>query len=158
MSQSITDGEDDAQKYNLARFVDAQARDYQTALAELKNGRKLSHWMWYIFPQIAGLGYSPTSKHYAIQSLEEARAYLSQPLLGSRLRECAEAVLDVEGKSARDIFDEPDDVKLQSCMTLFAQAIETTDGICASVLAKYFGGQSDSQTLRLLAASAKEEV
>lgn len=157
MSQSITDGEDDAQTYNLARFVEAQALIYNTALAELKNGRKRSHWMWYIFPQFAGLGYSPTSKQYAVQSLEEAHAYLHHSLLGSRLRECAAVVLAVEGRSARDIFDTPDDVKLQSCMTLFAQVSEP-DGIFAAVLAKYFEGQSDSKTLRLLAVSIKREA
>lgn len=156
MSQSTVGSEDDAQKYNLARFVDAQAGDYQTALAELKNGRKKSHWMWYVFPQFAGLGYSETSRRYAIHSLEEARAYLQHPLLGSRLRECAAVVLAVEDRSARDIFDTPDDVKLQSSMTLFAQVSEADD-IFAGVLAKYFEGQPDSQTLRLLAASMKQE-
>lgn len=113
--------------------------------------------MWYIFPQFAGLGRSEMSYRYAIRSLEEARAYLSHPLLGSRLRECAAAVLAVEGKSARDIFDTPDDVKLHSSMTLFEQVSEP-DSVFASVLAKYFGGQQDDQTLRLLAASAKQEA
>lgn len=153
MSQTTLESEDETQKYNLTRFVEAQARDYQTALAELKNGRKRSHWMWYIFPQFVGLGYSETSHRYAIQSLEEAQAYLRHPLLGSRLRECAAVVLAVEGKSARDIFGTPDDVKLHSSLTLFAQVSES-EGVFQLVLAKYFDGQSDSQTLRLLAASA----
>lgn len=151
MSQTTLKSGDDALTYNLARFVDAQARDYSTALAELKTGRKRSHWMWYIFPQFAGLGRSETSQHYAIRSLEEARAYLHHPLLGSRLRECAAVVLGTEGKSARDIFGPPDDVKLQSCLTLFAQVSEP-EGVFHLVLAKYFGRQQDSQTLRLLAA------
>ncbi len=157
MSQTEIRSDGDALKFDLVRFVNAQASVYDTALAELKSGRKRSHWMWYIFPQFAGLGYSPTSKQYAIQSLEEARAYLHHPLLGSRLRECAAVVLAVEGRSARDIFDTPDDVKLQSCMTLFAQVSEP-DGIFAAVLAKYFEGQSDNKTLRLLAASTKREA
>ncbi len=157
MSQTTVNSEDEAQKYNLARFVDAQAREYTAALAELNNGRKRSHWMWYIFPQIAGLGSSPNSQHYAIRSLDEARAYLSHPLLGSRLRECAAVVLGTEGKSARDIFGTPDDVKLHSCLTLFAQVTEP-EGVFPLVLAKYFGGQLDEQTLRLLAASAQQQA
>lgn len=157
MSQTTAYSEDDALNFNLARFVDAQARDYAAALAELKNGRKRSHWMWYIFPQFAGLGYSETSRRYAIQSLEEARTYLDHPLLGSRLRECVAVVLGTEGKSARDIFGTPDDVKLQSSMTLFAQVAEP-DSVFQSVLAKQFEGQPDGQTLRLLAASTKQEA
>lgn len=156
MNQTIVDSEEDALNFDLARFVDAQASVYDTALAELKNGRKRSHWMWYIFPQFAGLGYSETSRHYAVQSLEEAHAYLQHPLLGSRLRECAAAVLAVENKSARDIFDRPDDAKLHSSMTLFAQVSEP-EGVFYSVLTKYFGGQPDDQTRRLLAASAQQE-
>ncbi len=157
MSQTTVGSENDAQNCDLDRFVQAQARDYDTALAELNSGRKRSHWMWYVFPQAAGLGYSDTSKYYAIRSLEEARAYLSHPLLGSRLRECAAAVLAVEGRSAQDIFGSPDDVKLQSSMTLFAQ-VSGQDGIFTSVLRKYFDGQQDSQTLRLLAASRTQEA
>lgn len=157
MSQTTVDSEDAAQKYNLARFVDAQASVYDAALGEMKRGHKRSHWMWYIFPQFAGLGRSETSHRYAIQSLQEARAYLHHTLLGGRLRECAAVVLAVEDRSARDIFDRPDDVKLQSSMTLFAQVSEA-DGIFAAVLAKYFEGQPDSQTLRLLAASTKREA
>lgn len=105
--------------------------------------------MWYVFPQIAGLGYSETSKYYAIQSLEEASAYRDHAVLGARLRECAEAVLAVEGKSALGIFGSPDDVKLHSSMTLFAQ-VDGRESVFARVLEKYFGGKQDSETLRRL--------
>src|SRR5436309_2583571 len=104
---------DDA--YNLGRFVQAQADDYDQALSEIRSGRKQSHWMWYIFPQFDGLGFSSTSKHYAIKSLAEAEAYLAHPVLGPRLVECAEAALGVEGKTATEIFRSPDDMKLKSC-------------------------------------------
>ena len=105
----------------LDRFVQAQAASFDLALAELQSGHKRSHWMWFIFPQLAGLGASALSQHYAIQSLAEAEAYLQHPVLGRRLKECAEAVLAVEGRSALDIFGSPDDLKLRSCATLFAQ-------------------------------------
>ena len=95
---------------NLSRFVAAQEEDYTQALAEIRRGRKRSHWMWYVFPQFAGLGHSPTSRYYAIKSLEEAKAYLAHPVLGPRLVECAEAVLGVEGRSVMDIFGSPDDL------------------------------------------------
>lgn len=107
--------------YDLSRFVKAQEGDYERALSEIRSGRKRSHWMWYIFPQFEGLGFSPTSRRYAIKSPQEARAYLSHPVLGPRLVECAEAVLGVEGRSANQIFGSPDDLKLRSCATLFAQ-------------------------------------
>ncbi|BDI33890.1 hypothetical protein CCAX7_59410 [Capsulimonas corticalis] len=135
--------------FNLGRFTVAQESVYDDALSELKQGRKRTHWMWYIFPQIAGLGYSATSKQYAIHGLEEARAYLDHPELGENLRECAEAVLAVEDRSASQIFGSPDDVKLQSSMTLFAQA-DGPDSVFTRVLEKYFGGQTDSETLRRL--------
>ena len=106
--------------YNLSRFLQAQEDDYKEALSEIRNGRKRSHWMWYIFPQIDGLAFSSTSKHYAIKSIEEAKAYLAHPVLGPRLLECAQAVVDVEGRSAAEIFGSPDDLKLRSCATLFA--------------------------------------
>jgi uncharacterized protein (DUF1810 family) len=107
--------------FNLNRFLQAQEDDYQQALAEIRSGRKRTHWIWYIFPQIEGLGVSPTSKHYAIKSVDEAKAYLEHPVLGPRLLECAEAVLGVEGRSATEIFGSPDDVKVKSCATLFDQ-------------------------------------
>jgi uncharacterized protein (DUF1810 family) len=108
--------------HDLARFVEAQAGDYATALAETRAGRKRSHWMWYIFPQIDGLGFSSMARRYAIKSLDEARAYLDHPVLGPRLVEITEAALAVEGRSAHEIFGSPDDMKLRSCATLFARA------------------------------------
>jgi uncharacterized protein (DUF1810 family) len=134
----------------LERFVAAQDPIYARVIAELRHGAKHTHWMWFVFPQIAGLGRSPMAQRYAISSLDEARAYLAYPLLGGRLRECTLAVLDVQGRSAHDIFGAPDDLKFHSCMTLFARA---TDGNAAfrAALKKYFGGQEDALTLRQLA-------
>ena len=138
----------------LARFTAAQEGVYASALAELRGGQKRSHWMWFIFPQVAGLGYSPMAQRYAIHDLEEARAYLSQPVLGARLRECAEAVLAAEGRSAREIMGTPDDMKLRSSMTLFAQ-VDGPDSVFARVLAKYFGGNQDAETRRRLGLPAE---
>jgi uncharacterized protein (DUF1810 family) len=135
--------------HNLHRFVQAQAEDYEPALAEIRSGRKQSHWMWYIFPQFDGLGFSSTSKRYAIKSAAEARAYLDHPVLGPRLRECAEAVLGVEGRSASEIFGSPDDMKLRSCATLFAH-VSAAGSVFDQLLDKYYQGVRDSQTLRLL--------
>src|SRR5262245_5025602 len=133
----------------LGRFVEAQARDYERALAELRDGRKRSHWMWYVFPQLEGLGSSPTAKRFALRSLDEAKAYLEHPLLGPRLRECAEAVLQVEGRSARDILGSPDDMKLRSCATLFA-CVSPGDSVFHRVLTKFYGGAPDHRTLQRL--------
>lgn len=135
--------------FNLARFVNAQNPVYATVLAELRKGQKRTHWMWYIFPQIAGLGHSPTAKHYAIQSAAEARHYLAHPILGPRLVECATTLLAHKGQSAWAIFGSPDDMKLKSCMTLFA-AVTTTETIFAQVLDRYFSGERDQQTLTFL--------
>ena len=135
--------------HGLERFVEAQARDYDRALAELRVGRKRSHWMWFIFPQIEGLGFSPMSKRYAIRSLDEARAYLDHPVLGARLRECAEAVLGVEGRSAHDILGSPDDFKLRSCATLFARAAGK-ESVFHRLLDKYYEGEPDDRTVRRL--------
>ncbi len=135
--------------FDLERFLSAQAASYYQALTELRGGRKRTHWMWFIFPQIAGLGHSSTSMHYALQSLEEARAYLHHPVLGLRLRECAEAVRAVEGRSASAIFGYPDDLKLRSCMTLFA-AVAEPESVFSRVLDKYFQGKPDERTLQLL--------
>ena len=135
--------------FHLARFVSAQEGVYATALSELRSGRKRTHWMWFIFPQVAGLGYSPNSRFYAIGSLEEARLYLEHPVLGARLQECAEAVLAVEGRSAREIMGSPDDVKLQSSMTLFAH-VAGPGSVFARMLDKYFGGRQDAETPRRL--------
>jgi uncharacterized protein (DUF1810 family) len=147
-------GGDDA--FDLRRFLGAQDSVYDRVLEELKNGRKRSHWMWYIFPQVDGLGYSATSKHYAIKSTEEARAYLNHPVLGSRLLECAEAVLAIKGRSASDIFGYPDDLKLQSSMTLFA-SVAGPDSIFVRVLDKYFLGERDMRTLQLLRWSPESQ-
>ena len=135
--------------YDLRRFIEAQTRDYARALAEIKAGFKRSHWMWYVFPQFAGLGFSSTSQHYAIKSLDEARAYLAHPLLGPRLVECAEAALAVEGRSAHEIFGSPDDLKLRSCATLFA-CISPAGSAFEKLLDKYFQGKRDEKTLQLL--------
>ncbi len=135
--------------FNLHRFLTAQHRIYDSALAELKRGRKRTHWMWFIFPQIDGLGYSANSKFYAIKSAEEARQYLEHPLLGRRLEECAAAVLAASGQSASGIFGFPDELKLKSSMTLFA-AVAGAESVFARVLDACFGGQRDSKTLRLL--------
>ena len=133
----------------LERFTNAQERDYQTALSEIKSGRKRSHWMWYIYPQIAGLGYSSTSKFYAIKDLREAENYLAHPVLGERIVEISNALLEIEGKTANQIFGSPDDAKLKSSMTLFG-ALERTDPVFQSVLDKYFGGERDHRTLEML--------
>ena len=134
--------------FDLERFVQAQAADYDRALSELRDGKKRSHWMWYIFPQIEGLGNSPMSHRYSIKSAAEARAYLGHPILGPRLRECAAVVLSIVGRSALEIFGSPDDMKLGSCATLFARVSD--DGVFKQVLQKYFNGQHDSETLRRL--------
>ncbi len=126
--------------YNLNRFLTAQESVYDRALAELKSGRKRTHWMWFIFPQIDGLGHSETARFYAIKNLEEARAYLRHPILGARLAECAEAVLAVEGRTAAEIFGYPDDLKLRSSMTLFASVSEP-GSVFERVLAKYYHGE-----------------
>lgn len=129
--------------------MQAQQDDYALALAEIRRGRKTSHWIWYIFPQMAGLGVSALSQRYTIRSLAEAEAYLSHPMLGPRLRECAEAVIGVEGRSAREIFGSPDDMKLRSCVTLFA-SVSPAESVFHQVLMLYFQGEGDSQPLHLL--------
>jgi uncharacterized protein (DUF1810 family) len=136
--------------FDLNRFTTAQEWSYGAALAELKAGRKRSHWMWFIFPQIDGLGHSPASRLYSIKSIEEARAYLDHPVLGPRLLKCVEALLVVEGRSASAIFGYPDDMKLKSSMTLFAAAAGDTGSLFIRVLDKYFAGERDGATLRLL--------
>lgn len=135
--------------FKLSRFTEAQENVYGAALGELRDGRKRTHWMWYIFPQIDGLGHSPTSKYYAIKNIEEARQYLQHPVLGRRLLECAEAVLGVEGRSVSEIFGFPDDMKLKSSMTLFA-SVSAPDSVFERVLKKYFHGERDTRTLHLL--------
>lgn len=141
---------DSADPFDLGRFVTAQDGVYERALAELSSGRKRSHWIWFIFPQIDGLGHSPTARFYAIKSLEEAKAYLAHPLLGARLEQCAEAALDIDGRSVTEIFGYPDDVKLRSSMTLFA-FISGAESVYEQVLEKFFSGHRDPLTLRLIA-------
>jgi uncharacterized protein (DUF1810 family) len=134
--------------YDLARFVRAQEPRYAQALAELARGVKRSHWMWFVFPQLKGLGSSPTAVTYALASLAEARAYLVHPLLGPRLRECTLHVLALQGRSARDVFGYPDDLKFRSCMSLFAQA--DPSGPWRAALDRYFAGEEDPRTRELL--------
>lgn len=135
--------------YDLQRFLDAQASAHEAALAELQAGRKRSHWMWFVFPQLAGLGSSPMAQRYAISGLEEARAYLGHPLLGPRLRSCTAAVNGVEGRSAHEIFGSPDDLKFRSSMTLFAEAAPQ-EALFREALDKYFDGSPDPRTLAAL--------
>jgi uncharacterized protein (DUF1810 family) len=142
--------------HDLSRFVIAQADDYERALAEIKSGRKRSHWIWYIFPQIDGLGFSSMSRRYSIKSLDEARAFLDHPVLGRRLVECAEAALGVEGRSAYEIFGSPDDMKLKSCATLFAK-VTPPDSVFDRLLGKFYEGERDGKTLRLLEAMPGSE-
>jgi uncharacterized protein (DUF1810 family) len=135
--------------YDLQRFVDAQAPVYHRVREELRNGCKRSHWMWFIFPQIAGLGFSPMAVRYAIGSLAEAKAYDQHTVLGARLRECTELVTAVEGRSIHDIFGAPDDMKFRSCMTLFNQA-SIDAALFETALVKYFSGAPDPRTLEIL--------
>ncbi len=137
--------------YDLRRFVEAQASSYDAALSELRAGKKSSHWMWYIFPQYDGLGSSETSRRFSIKSDAEARAYLDHPVLGPRLSQCSKVVLDITGRCARDIFGSPDDMKLHSSATLFAQVSDAS--IFQEILDKYFGGKPAEKTLSLLDAS-----
>ena len=132
----------------LERFVEAQKHSYSTALSEIKSGRKRSHWMWYIFPQIKGLGYSSTAQYYAIQSREEAEAYLKHPALGKRLVEISEELLKLKSSNAREVFGYPDDMKLKSSMTLFFLVSKET--IFRQVIDKFFEGEMDERTKELL--------
>jgi len=135
--------------FNLARFIDAQKGVYDTALAELKAGRKTTHWMWFVFPQIAGLGRSSTARHFALSGLDEAITYLDHPLLGKRLVECTEAVNGLSSLSAYAIFGSPDDLKFHSSMTLFAEASPESP-VFRTALDHYFDGKPDPATLGLL--------
>jgi uncharacterized protein (DUF1810 family) len=140
--------------HDLGRFVRAQEGDYERALSEIRAGRKRSHWMWYVFPQYDGLGFSPTSRRYAIKSVAEAQAYLAHPVLGPRLVEIAEAALRVEGRPALEVFGSPDDMKLRSCATLFAH-VSPPGSPFERLLGKYFDGRPDEKTLRLIGAASK---
>lgn len=141
----MTDGDD---PYDLQRFVSAQDRVYATVLAELRAGAKRTHWIWFVFPQLRGLGRSATAHRYGIASADEARAYLAHPVLGARLRECAELLLAHQGRSATDIFGYPDDLKVRSSMTLFARA-GTDDTVFGAVLDAFYDGE-DPVTVELL--------
>lgn len=133
---------------DLERFIEAQEADYQTALSEIRRGSKRSHWMWYIFPQIDGLGHSAMSRRYAIRSLEEARAYLDHPLLGQRLRDCVGALQDLTGTTAEQVFGTVDAVKLRSSLTLFLAV--ANEPLFGAALERWFGGNRDARTLALL--------
>ena len=137
--------------FDLDRFVQAQAPVYAQALRELRAGRKQSHWMWFVFPQHEALGRSATAVRYGIRSLDEARAYLAHPVLGPRLRECCQALVDLHGeRDAHTILGSPDDAKLRSCLTLFLAAAPG-EPVFEACLARYYGGRRDERTLALLA-------
>jgi uncharacterized protein (DUF1810 family) len=136
-------------RYDLQRFVDAQNRVYQQVCTELREGRKQGHWMWFIFPQIKGLGHSAVAAKFAISSREEAAAYLEHPLLGPRLAECTRLVTLVEGRSINQILGYPDDLKFRSCMTLFAHTTDDNQNFL-DALRKYFGGEFDALTIERL--------
>ena len=136
-------------KNDLSRFTQAHERDYETALSEIRNGRKRSHWMWYIFPQLKGLGMSSTSDYYGIKDMDEAKAFLSDPYLGGNLREISNALLKLDTNNALEVFGSPDNLKLCSSMTLFASA-EGESSVFRKVLEKFFQGKDDERTLALL--------
>ena len=135
--------------YDLDRFVQVQEGTYEQALSEIRSGRKRSHWMWFVFPQFDGLGFSATSRRYAIKNVAEAEAYLAHPVLGPRLLEISAAALSVAGRTALEIFGSPDDMKLRSCATLFAR-VAPAGSVFEQLLDRFFDGQPDEQTLRLL--------
>lgn len=135
---------------DLNRFIDAQEKIYHEALNEIKSGRKSSHWMWFIFPQIEGLGFSSTSKFYGIKNLDEAKEYLKHELLGTRLKEISSELLKLKETDAKKIFGSPDHLKLKSCMTLFSLVDEDTNSIFKEVLKKFFRGDVDTKTIQLI--------
>ena len=137
-------------KNPLNRFLEAQEDVYETALSEIKSGQKRSHWMWFIFPQYKGLGYSDTSKYYAIDSLEEANEYLNHPILGRRLKEISNELLLLEDEPIEFIFGSPDNLKLRSCMTLFSEIDDSEDNVFINVIEQYFSGKLDHNTLLLM--------
>ena len=134
--------------YDLERFVSAQDKMYQIALQEIREGYKVSHWMWFIFPQLKELGFSNTAKYYGLSGKEEARAYLEHPVLGKRLREITNALLRVDSNDAEEVMGHPDDLKLQSCMTLFAKVSE--ECLFINVLNKFYDGKMDEKTIAIL--------
>lgn len=152
-NQSVSVSADDP--YDLARFVRAQEDIYEDAFSEIEDGRKRSHWMWYVFPQFDGLGASSTSRRYSIKSIQEAKAFLNHAILGPRLVECCEALTRVERRSAHEIFGSPDELKLKSCATLFAHVSPSTP-VFDRLLVKYFEGERDAATLRLLVIAQRQ--
>lgn len=142
-----------ADPFMLQRFVDAQERVYAAALDELRRGRKETHWMWFVFPQLAGLGNSPMAERFAVSGLAETRAYLAHPILGPRLIDCTETVNGITGRSAHEIFASPDDMKFRSSMTLFSKA-STAGNVFGQALDLYFAGEEDRRTLDLLGRSS----
>ncbi|AMJ63929.1 DUF1810 domain-containing protein [Bosea sp. PAMC 26642] len=144
--------------FNLQRFVEAQARTFDTAFSEMREGRKRSHWMWFIFPQLRGLGRTPTAQFYGVASLEEARAYLAHPLLGPRLEEVTQAVLATHDRSVQEIFGSPDDRKFHSSMTLFAIASPRQDRPFRDALDRWFAARMDAGSLALLGISVEEDL
>jgi uncharacterized protein (DUF1810 family) len=140
---------DSRDTFDLDRFVSAQEDVYESALAEIRAGRKRTHWMWFVFPQLRGLGSSPISRQFAIRNTAEARAYLAHPILGARLLECCDALLLINSGSANEIFASPDDLKLRSCATLFASVSEP-GSVFERVLARFYGGARDERTEALL--------
>ena len=143
---------DDADPFDLRRFVDAQDRVYDTVLAELRTGAKRSHWIWFVFPQLRGLGHSPTAQRFGISSLDEARAYLAHPVLGPRLRGCTRLVAAIDGRSVDQIFGWPDNLKVRSSMTLFARATDDNAEFRA-VLDKFYNGDDDPATVERLSTA-----
>lgn len=137
-------------KDELHRFLDTQEDTYDTALAEIKSGKKRSHWMWYIFPQIRGLGFSETAKYYAIHNRAEAELFLNHPVLGKRLREISAVLLTLKENNPTSVFGSPDDLKLKSSMTLFSLLEESDENVFSKVLKKYYGGSDDEKTRQLL--------
>ena len=148
VSRYFRDMEADAMS-GLQRFTDAQKMDFDTALAEIRNGRKESHWMWYIFPQLCGLGFSSMSEYYGIKDLEEAKAFLNDPYLGENLRAISKALLELKTDDPHQVFGSPDDLKLLSCMTLFEVA-EGRGGVFTKVIEKYYKGRRDRKTEKML--------
>jgi uncharacterized protein (DUF1810 family) len=140
----------DGDPFDLQRFVDAQDHVYDTVLRELRDGRKRSHWIWFIFPQLRGLGRSPTAIHYGIASRDEAAAYLAHPVLGPRLRQCTRLVTEIDGRSVEEVFGWPDNLKVRSSMTLFARSTDDNADFLA-VLEKFYGGEADPVTVDRLA-------
>jgi uncharacterized protein (DUF1810 family) len=135
---------------DLKRFIEAQVNSYEQALAEIKSGRKRSHWMWYIFPQYKGLGFSETSQYYSIQNLEEANNFLNHPILGTRLKQISNQLLQLNENNANNVFGSPDDIKLKSSMTLFSVVEKSEENIFKKVLDKFFNGETDNKTLTLI--------